>query len=587
MRPRRPAYVLPGLAILAFATFLGFSLVRLAQVEQDMRINVDENMLWVITQAQVASHRLGDEVNRRLRGDPDANPKLRFDVLTSRLVLLDAGPQRRYLHRLGFADTLEDAFVRLHAIEPLLDDLPPRAPGAVDGIHQLLTPMTQQLNRIANAVMVQEWEATGARLDAHRRGMLQVTASVLGILVSGLLLVALLIHALRQRRVAQRALARHRDELEDQVQRRTRDLETQRQRVVDAIDTAPDGFAAFDGGDRLVLSNPQLAGLLPLPETELAHGQRLGELLEAIRRHASVEETQCDTLTQDKAGHLQCDLELADHSWRQLMVRQTKGGERVLRVADITRYKAAARSLERSLQRERGVSDFYRSFAALVSHQFRTPLAVIDSGLQRLLRRSESMSHDARLERYHRLREAVAQMTRLVESSLTAARLDGGQVEALQEACDLGALAEQACRLQDEAQGQRRIRLEEPGTPLMAWCDRSLVEQILANLLSNALKYSPETAPVSVTLGQQEERLYCRVEDRGAGIAADELPRLFDRFFRSRHASGTPGIGLGLNIARHLARIQGGEVTVDSVEGEGTTFTLWLPMAPGSTTHDD
>lgn len=577
MHPLRPAYVLTGLAILAFATFLGFALARLFLVEQDMRVNVDENMLWVITQAQVASHRLDGEVNRRLLGDLEANPELRFDVLTSRLVLLDAGPQRRYLEEIGFADRLDRSLQHLEAIEPLLDALEPRVPTSGEAIHAHLEPLMAQLNRIANAVMVQEWETTGARLDTHRRNMLQAIASILGILFSGLVLVALLFHTLRQHRAVQQTLARHRDELEREVERRTHDLETERQRVVAAIDTAPDGFAAFDDRGRLVLANPQLSELLSLPAPQLARNQPLAHLMASIRDIARTEETELDTLDQGRQGKLQCDLELEGQGWRQLTVRHTHDGGRVLRIADITRYKTAAQTLERSLRRERGVSDFYRSFAAMVSHQVRTPLAVIDSGLQRLLRRGERMSTDERARRYQSLRETVEQMTRMVECSLTVARFDGGQVETNPEACDLVPLTEQACRLQEEANDRPRMEVSTSARPLLAWCDRTLVEQVLANLLSNAIKYSPRDSTIRVTLGREGERLYCRVQDQGIGLSADELPRVFERFFRSRNAAGKPGVGLGLNIARHLARIQQGEVTADAVEGHGATFTLWLP----------
>lgn len=466
MQPRRPAFVLPGLAIFAFATFLGFALVRLAQVEQDMRINVDENMLWVITQAQVASHRLDGAVQRQRLGYPEADPQLRYDILASRMVLLDEGPQRRYLERLGFADSLDDLFIRLHAIEASMETLTPRNPAASEAIHEALAPMAGQLNRIANAVMVQEWEAVGARLDAHRDGMVQAIASVLGILVSGLLLVALLIINLRQRRVAQHELASHRDQLEEE-----------------------------------------------------------------IARH-------------------------------------------------ISRYKETADALARALDRERGVSEFYRSFAAMVSHQFRTPLAVIDSGLQRLLRRGGQMTLEDRRQRYTRLREAVTHMTRLVESALTAARLDGGQVEATAAPCDLAAISRQVCQFQQEAAGTRCITLEpEVSGPLYVVCDRAMLEQILANLVSNALKYSPTDTPITVQLDHDFEYAICRVQDRGIGIPVEDLPRVFERFFRSRNVVATSGIGLGLNIARHLARLQHGDIKVVSREGEGTVFTLTLPLA--------
>lgn len=580
MSTRRPAYVLPGLAILAFATFLGFALFRLFLVEQDMRDNVDENMLWVTAQAQVASHRFDQAISRQALGQGHDDPDLRFDVLFSRLMLMDDGPQRRYLSQAGLEASLDSALAHLEAIDTLMTELRGDS-DRVMAIQGELDPLMTGLNRLATGVMKEEWEVTGARLDTYRASLVQVIASVVGILICGLLLISLLIHALRQRRSAQRALMAARDHLEDKVADRTRELETERRRVVTAIDTAPDGFAAFDGAGQLLLTNPKLNELLPLP-TEPARAPRtLDALLTLIRRQARSEEHDTGRSSPGPDGAMQCDLELAEHGWRQLTIRPTGEGGSILRVADITRYKAAAGALERALQRERGVSEFYRSFAAMVSHQFRTPLAVIDSGLQRLIRRHDAMEPARRLARYHQLREAVAQMTRLVESSLTAARLDGAQVEARPERCNLTDLVEQACRLQNEAQGESRIRVSAPTSPLFAWCDRSLVEQILANLLSNALKYSPATEPVDVRLGATASRLYCRVEDRGIGIPADELPRLFERFFRSRSAREVSGIGLGLNIARHLARLQNGDVTVSSEEGEGTIFTLWLPATTG------
>ncbi|MFP4137419.1 MAG: sensor histidine kinase [Halomonas sp.] len=437
---RWTAHAVPTLAILAFAAFLTFSLVNLHQVEQDMRNTVSENMLWVVTQAQVASHRLDEAVHRLALGDEDVDPELRYDVLSSRLVLMNEGPQRRYLAELGFDEDLNRALRRQEAIAARLEDLQPGAEEIAHGIHDELKPMMLQLNRMANTVMVEEWEATGARLDRHRDSLVQVIASVLGIMLSGLLLATLLLLALH----------------------------------------------------------------------------------------------------------------------RQL----------------------AARHLEQRLAQERRVSDFYRNFAAMVSHQFRTPLAVIDSGLQRLMRRDDRLTGEERQRRYRRLRSAAGQMTRLVESSLATAKLDGGQVGVDEKLCDLVPLVEHACRLQEEASDQRRIYLTNKARkPLRVRCDHCLVEQILANLLSNALKYSPTGSPVEVTLETTGGRVLCHVQDHGIGIAEEEQSRLFERFFRAPNAADTPGIGLGLNIARQLAHIQQGEVSVTSRPGEGTTFTFSLPHA--------
>ncbi|WP_217987787.1 sensor histidine kinase [Halomonas salipaludis] len=576
---RRPAYALPALAMIAFAGLLTFSLVRLIQVEQDMRSNVSENMLWVITQAQVASHRLDEEVHRLTLGDQAARPALRYDVLTSRLVLLDEGPQRRYLAALGFAERVDDAFERLAAIEPQLDAIAPDAVAAADSIHAELKPLMQDLNRIANAVMVEEWETTGERLDRHRDSTLQVIASVVGLMLCGLALGYLLIGALRQRRAAQQALAEHRDQLEVEVERRTQDLEAARHRVAAAIDTAPDAFAAFDTDGRLALVNPKLIQMLPEASRALPLGCSLEHALAVLRECDDNGELE-DAANDPRERTLRCDLHITELGWLQLTMSASRDGGHVMRLADITPYKQATEALQRALQRERGVSDFYRSFAAMVSHQFRTPLAVIDSGLQRLQRRGERLGGEERQQRYRRLRDSVAHMTRLVGSSLTAARLDGGQIEAASTRCDLRQLAEQCCRLHGEASGTSRIHLS-PGddTPIMAYCDPVLVEQILTNLLSNALKYSPDDSAVEVCLGHDEASIYCAVRDHGRGIDAADQAQLFERFFRSSNATDQPGIGLGLNIARHLARIQHGDIDVHSRPGTGTTFRLLLPHA--------
>ncbi len=573
---RFPAYLVAGLAILAFTAFLAFALIRLFQVEADMRDNVDENMLWVVTQAQVASHRLDQAVNRLALGDREQDPMLRLDILSSRLNLMDDGPQRRYLVDKGLARPLDSALEELAALRASA-----RGGGTVDQRFRptSLTPhldgLMASLNRIANAVMMAEWESTGARLDTYRSSLIQVIGSVVGITLSGLGLTLLLIHALRQRRQAQRALRAHRDLLEAEVSRRTRDLEATRQRVVTAIETAPDGFAYFDGDGHLRLTNPKLAELLPLDPRLLSPGSRLEDVMRAADRLGTQESLATPRAGDDTLHH---DLQLSESEWRQLVLLPSPDGSQVLRVSDISRYKQAADVLSQALERERGVSEFYRSFAAMVSHQFRTPLAVIDSGLQRLQRRHHHFTPEQRSERYQRLRDAVAQMTRLVESSLTAARLDGGQVEARPARHSLAALVDHLCHLQRDASGSDRLVTRHASPVVQAWCDRALTEQVLGNLISNALKYSPADRSVHVITAREGHQAVCRVIDSGPGIPHPEQARLFERFFRGSNAAGTDGIGLGLNIARYLARIQQGDLDVSSSAEAGTTFTLRLPI---------
>lgn len=374
-------YWLPLVAIGLFILLLFFSLLRLSGVEKDMRSNVDENMLWVITQAQIAGHHLQEAVLRHAMDKPDARPEQRLDVLYSRLTLMDQGPQRRYIQALGFEPQLDDTLKQLEEIDTLLPALLQQQLAA-DDMHQTIQPLLDTLNRMANAIMMAEWEFAGERLGAYRDSLMQVIYSAVGILVTGLLLALLLLWALSKRRQAQEALTQHLDHLEDVVSARTQDLEAERRRLADSIHTAPDGFAAFDVDGQLQQTNTRLVWLLPEATRIFPPKASLHAVI------AQLNQTCIGTSEPLSPATPQCDIELTGGEWRQLTLRKMQSGGHVMRLADITPYKKAAIALENALEREQGVSDFYRSFAAMVSHQFRTSLAVFDSGLQRLIRRS-------------------------------------------------------------------------------------------------------------------------------------------------------------------------------------------------------
>ncbi len=572
------SYALPAFAVVLFAVFLSVALAQLAIIERDMRKNVDENMLWVVTQAQVASHRLDQAVHRYTLDDDAARPDQRFDVLVSRLSLMDAGPQRRYLDRIGMGKQFDGVSTALDDIERRLETLAPGHEAAADAIHAEMEPLMNALNRVANAVMVEEWETTGERLDTHHHSLMLAIAMMVGILVSGVLLTTSLLMALRQRRAAEQALTEHRDRLEIEVKNRTRDLETERRRVVDAIETAPDGFAAFDANERLTLVNPRMSRLVPLSQEMLRPGRALDHVLDGIWSTTRPVNPCAGGGRLDFGDERPQDLEVPWHGWVQVTLRRTGHGGAVLRVADITSYMESARRLSNSLERERGVSELYRSFAAVASHQFRTPLAVIDSGLQRLERVGESMGECWRIDRYRQLREVIAQMDRLVEDGLRSARWNHVPDDSTGSKVDLREIAEQAVSIQRRITPGNPIRVHaEPDGPLLCGCDGVLVEQIFVNLLSNAGKYSSAGGTIRVILRSESDAVFCSVVDEGIGVPEEDIPRLFDRFYRARNATEHGGVGLGLGIARRLARIEGGDLLVRSREGYGSTFTLVLP----------
>ena len=114
--------------------------------------------------------------------------------------------------------------------------------------------------------------------------------------------------------------------------------------------------------------------------------------------------------------------------------------------------------------------------------------------------------------------------------------------------------------------------------------DAKKLEQIFTNLLSNAVKYAPDNPRIEVRLAKLDGQAVVSVCDRGLGIPVDDIPRLFQRYFRARTATGIAGTGIGLNLAKRFVELHGGTIEVESVEGEGTTFTVRLPIKelPGS-----
>jgi signal transduction histidine kinase len=231
-----------------------------------------------------------------------------------------------------------------------------------------------------------------------------------------------------------------------------------------------------------------------------------------------------------------------------------------------------------SLQKERELSQFYREFVSMVSHQFRTPLTVIDMAAQRIMRRGSRMNQDEIGERVAAIRDAAARLTRLMESTLNAARLDQGEISYQPVACNLAELITDVSTRCTSLEPGRKIDLSCQTLPSAVLCDPVLIEQVIANLLSNAFKYSGSDTTVHVRGWTKSNWVLISVEDFGVGIPEDQMPRLFDRYFRARTARGTTGTGVGLAFAKEIIRLHRGAIEVASHEGAGTTFTIRLPL---------
>ena len=247
-----------------------------------------------------------------------------------------------------------------------------------------------------------------------------------------------------------------------------------------------------------------------------------------------------------------------------------------------------ASELEEALRQEKRLSQMQREFVSMASHEFRTPLAIIDGNARRIARNHHKMAGDDVSGIVGKIRQAVARMVSLMESTLDAAKLEAGKIQVSPKVIDVRRLLAECCRSQDDLSASHRILFDGKALPDSMVADPDAVAQVFANLLSNAVKYSPDADRVEVRGWQQDEDVFFSFRDFGVGIDADDQDELFTRFFRAKTSIGIAGTGIGLNLVKLLVAEHGGGIDLTSAKGEGSTFTLRLPLyGPDVATQTD
>jgi two-component system OmpR family sensor kinase len=233
-----------------------------------------------------------------------------------------------------------------------------------------------------------------------------------------------------------------------------------------------------------------------------------------------------------------------------------------------------------------------RRFTADASHELKTPLTVLRSGVERAL--TDPHAAPEVMEVLDETLSEVNRMTEIVESLLVLARADEGRAPLHREPTDLremlAEIAETGGLLGEEA--GVTVRVSEPATRVEVLVDRMRIRQLLLNLLTNAIKYTPAGGRVDVRAEPDPGGVSIEVRDTGVGIAPGDLPHIFDRFWRAdpaRSRTGVrSGVGLGLAICKWIAEAHGGTITARSRPNRGTTFTVILPLREaGDTAPDD
>lgn len=355
------------------------------------------------------------------------------------------------------------------------------------------------------------------------------------------------------------------------------------------VQHSSDGILVVDADRRVQVWNPAMVALTGVG-AELALGHILGDLLQARDEHG-VTVDPCDAgwaLLRPGAPRATMELQLV----------RSDGEERWVRTSHAAVFEAGTIVqdvvLVYDITRERQVERMKADFIATVSHELRTPVTPIKGYVDLLRRRGEEFTPEKRREFLDTVADRVNHLARLVEDLLLASQVASPATAVRKGHGDMALLARRA--VDDFAGSAARMHIELPETPVPIACDPTRVVQVIGNLVSNALKYSPDDAPVFVRMtvsgdaGDAGSTVTIEVRDRGRGIPADQLDRVFEKFHRVEDPlrMTTSGTGLGLYIARQLTEAMSGTLALSSTLGVGSTFCFTMPVTPsGAETGDD
>ena len=426
------------------------------------------------------------------------------------------------------------------------------------------------------AVVVFVSSGTQERVDALPEGTLRI--ALLG-LIAGFVLYAI---------DRERNLRRLGDALTDE-QVETAQLNTklhflselQRERDTNAalLDGAADGIAVVDKDLRLLRFNSAMRDL-----TGWSPSRVLGGLAPVVMQFTATDGTKLDGDAYPLAAVL---AEGLPRPAAELMLRQPDGEQRWVSgtfspiLDPATSEPILALAILRDISTQKEIEQMQRDFVWVVSHELRAPLTAIRGFAKTLVVKDEELSPQSRREFLATVNEQAERLARLVDDLLQVSRIEAKRVRVEWTEVPLAKLVGDLIVQFHSKWGSRRILLDlDPMLPALR-VDRAKVEEILINLIDNAIKYSPEHTPIRVSASVVGDEIEVSIADRGFGIAAEDVSLLFQKFQRitTNETRDIAGTGLGLYIVKGLVEAHGGRVTVSSTPGAGSTFAFTVPRA--------
>ena len=224
------------------------------------------------------------------------------------------------------------------------------------------------------------------------------------------------------------------------------------------------------------------------------------------------------------------------------------------------------------------LSELKSRFVSMASHEFRTPLTTMMSSLSLVTKYGEQNDKENQLKHVNKIKTSIVNLTDILNDFLSVSKLEEGKIENIPEEINLKKYnSEIISEMQSMAtNGQKLVQIHTGNE--IASIDKKLLKNVLFNLISNAIKFSPEGEVVEISTQVLNSSIKISVKDNGIGIPKEDQVHLFERFFRGNNATHIQGTGLGLNIVSKYAELMNGSIDFESIENKGTKFTIIIPQ---------
>lgn len=337
------------------------------------------------------------------------------------------------------------------------------------------------------------------------------------------------------------------------------------------LESVADGLIVTDVQHRIVLMNPSAESLLQISAKQVLNRSVADPSVASLLPAPLVEFLNCG-----EEGAL-FEFELRTGSSKGPQALQA----RMSAIQDQSQCQGGNITTLRDVSREREIDAMKTEFITTAAHELRTPLTSIQGYSEVLLTRSdlEYAQHRSMLAIIHEQSESLG---RIVNDLLDLARIETGNGFVLQKIpCDLSQLIQEAMLQLSWMRERHQFEIALQPESLTVFGDRLKLRQVLANIFSNAIKYSPNGGTVRVAATDRADHILVSVADQGIGMSGDQLRRIFDKFYRADTSnSAVEGVGLGMNIVQEIIKAHGGEIRVESSLGEGATVHFTLPTEP-------